>query len=196
MEIRPGIHWVGVRDPDLEVFDVIIPTEYGTTYNSYLVEAEEPALIDGVKEEFQEEWFAKLEARIDLAKLKHLIVNHTEPDHSGSIKELLRRAPIWWCTVPARHCSSSRSRSTWSSKGAWWARMISWIWAAASCASSWPLPPLARHHLDLSGRGGCAVYLRRLRLALCFPEGKILASQQEVDFTPRWNTTSTRSWAL
>ena len=93
MEIRPGIHWVGVRDPDLEVFDVIIPTEYGTTYNSYLVEAEEPALIDGVKEEFQEEWFAKLEARIDLAKLKHLIVNHTEPDHSGSIKELLRRAP-------------------------------------------------------------------------------------------------------
>lgn len=34
MEIRPGIHWIGVRDPDLEIFDVIIPTEYGTTYNS------------------------------------------------------------------------------------------------------------------------------------------------------------------
>lgn len=49
MQIRPGIHWVGVRDPELEIFDVIIPTEFGTTYNSYLIEADEPALIDGVK---------------------------------------------------------------------------------------------------------------------------------------------------
>lgn len=93
MQIRPGIHWVGVRDPDLEIFDVIIPTEFGTTYNSYLIEADEPALIDGVKLEFQAEFFAKLAEKIDLADLKHLIVNHTEPDHSGSIKELLKRAP-------------------------------------------------------------------------------------------------------
>ena len=93
MQIRPGIHWVGVRDPDLEIFDVIIPTEFGTTYNSYLIDADEPALVDGVKLQFQDEFFAKLEEKIDLKDLKHLIVNHTEPDHSGSIKELLRRAP-------------------------------------------------------------------------------------------------------
>ncbi|NMA62175.1 MAG: FprA family A-type flavoprotein [Firmicutes bacterium] len=93
MEIRPGIHWVGVRDPDLRVFDVIIPTEYGSTYNSYLIEGDEPVLIDGVKLEFQDEFFAKLEEKIDLADLKHLVINHTEPDHAGSIKELLKRAP-------------------------------------------------------------------------------------------------------
>lgn len=93
MQIRPGIHWVGVRDPDLEIFDVIIPTEFGTTYNSYLIEAAEPALVDGVKLQFQDEFFAKLAEKIDLKDLKHLIVNHTEPDHSGSLKELLRRAP-------------------------------------------------------------------------------------------------------
>lgn len=93
MELRKGIHWVGVLDPDLEIFDVVIPTQWGTTYNAYLIEADEPALVDTVKKEFSEEFFAKLEEKIDLADLKHLIVNHTEPDHSGAVKELLRRAP-------------------------------------------------------------------------------------------------------
>lgn len=93
MEIRPGIHWVGVRDPELEIFDVIIPTEHGTTYNSYFIEADEPVLIDGVKKEFQDEFFARLEEKVHLDDLRHLVVNHTEPDHSGSIKELLKRAP-------------------------------------------------------------------------------------------------------
>ena len=45
--------------------------------------------MDTVKKEFSES-FAKLEEKIDLADLKHLIVNHTEPDHSGAVKELLR----------------------------------------------------------------------------------------------------------
>ena len=93
MEIRPGLHWVGVLDPDLEIFDIIIPTEWGTTYNSYLIEADQPALIDTVKANFTQEFLAKLEEKIDLADLKHLIVNHTEPDHSGAVKELLKRAP-------------------------------------------------------------------------------------------------------
>jgi flavorubredoxin len=93
MEVRPGIHWVGVFDPDLEIFDIVIPTEWGTTYNAYLIEADEPALIDTVKANFTKEFLAKLEEKIDLADLKHLIVNHTEPDHSGAVKELLRRAP-------------------------------------------------------------------------------------------------------
>jgi len=93
MEIRKGIHWVGVLDPDLEIFDIVIPTQWGTTYNAYLIEADEPALVDTVKANFTKEFLEKLEARIDLADLKHLIVNHTEPDHSGAVGELLRRAP-------------------------------------------------------------------------------------------------------
>ncbi|MGI6148710.1 MAG: FprA family A-type flavoprotein [Firmicutes bacterium] len=93
MEVRQGIHWVGVFDPDLEIFDIVIPTQWGTTYNAYLIDADEPALVDTVKGNFTEEFLEKLEARIDLGELKHLIVNHTEPDHSGAAPELLRRAP-------------------------------------------------------------------------------------------------------
>ena len=84
MEVRQGIHWVGVFDPDLEIFDIVIPTQWGTTYNAYLIDADEPALVDTVKGNFTEEFLEKLEARIDLGELKHLIVNHTEPDHSGA----------------------------------------------------------------------------------------------------------------
>jgi bifunctional UDP-N-acetylglucosamine pyrophosphorylase/glucosamine-1-phosphate N-acetyltransferase len=67
MEIRSGIHWVGVLDPDLEIFDIVIPTEWGTTYNSYLIEADEPALVDTVKANFTREFLTKLEEKIDLA---------------------------------------------------------------------------------------------------------------------------------
>jgi flavorubredoxin len=35
-EIRSDVHWVGVRHPDLEIFDELFPTRNGTTYNSYL----------------------------------------------------------------------------------------------------------------------------------------------------------------
>lgn len=185
MEIRPGIHWVGVRDPDLEVFDVIIPTEYGTTYNSYLVEAEEPALIDGVKEEFQEEWFAKLEARIDLAKLKHLIVNHTEPDHSGSIKELLRRAPhlVVHGSRAALQFLSEQVNTEFQG------RLVGEndILDLGSRKLRFIMAPFL-HWPDtiwtyLEGEG-VLFTCDGFGSHFCFPEGKILASQQEVDFTP------------
>lgn len=93
MRIKPDIFQVGVKDPDLRMFDIVIPTEWGTTYNSYLVGQENPVLIDTVKVQFAEEFFANLEARMDISKLQYLIVNHTEPDHAGSIKKLLERAP-------------------------------------------------------------------------------------------------------
>ncbi|NLV91482.1 MAG: MBL fold metallo-hydrolase [Firmicutes bacterium] len=93
MQVTDTVLWTGVLDPDLRVFDVVIPTEYGTTYNSYLIKAKKPTLIDTVKGNFTEEFLEKLTAAIDLADLQYLVVNHTEPDHSGAVSELLQRAP-------------------------------------------------------------------------------------------------------
>lgn len=93
MLVTKDIKWVGVLDPDLRVFDVVVPTEWGTTYNSYLIKAEKPCLIDNVKLEFTSEFLEKLTKEVDLADIKYLVVNHTEPDHSGSIKTLLTKAP-------------------------------------------------------------------------------------------------------
>ena len=86
--------WVGVKDPGLRVFDIVMPTQYGTTYNAYLVKGtQKVALIDTVKKEFAEEYFANIASITPLESIDYLIVNHTEPDHSGAISQLLLKCP-------------------------------------------------------------------------------------------------------
>ena len=51
--LNNDVHWLGILDPNLDVFDIIMETKYGTTYNSYLVNTTEGAiLIETVKEKF------------------------------------------------------------------------------------------------------------------------------------------------
>ncbi len=105
-EILNDVHWVGVKHADLKVFDDLFPTHNGTTYNSYLVKGQDKtALIDTVKEPFTEEFFGKLEQLIDLSEIDLVVVNHTEPDHSGALKFLLERNPdlTVYCTKPAEN---------------------------------------------------------------------------------------------
>jgi len=94
IEIKPGIHWIGARDPDLRLFDDLFPTKYGTTYNSYLVKGNEKvAIIDTVKRKYTEEYLAKVKQLVDPADVDYYIVNHTEPDHSGSLAFMLEHSP-------------------------------------------------------------------------------------------------------
>ena len=92
--LAPGVHWVGVLDPGLRQFDLILHTANGTTYNAYVVRGEHGvAVIDTVKEEFADEFFAKLEQVARYDEITTVVMNHLEPDHSGALPELLRRAP-------------------------------------------------------------------------------------------------------
>jgi len=94
MLIRENIWWVGALDPDLRVFDIIMRTEYGTSYNAYVVKGEtKVALIETVKEKFFPEYRQRLEQVVDLSKVDYIVVNHTEPDHVGSVAEMLKLAP-------------------------------------------------------------------------------------------------------
>jgi len=92
--LAPGVHWVGAKDPGLKIFDIVIPTEYGTTYNAYLVQgSEKTALIDCVKRPFAEELFRNVAAFLPVEKLDYVVVNHSEPDHAGALVDLLERNP-------------------------------------------------------------------------------------------------------
>lgn len=92
--ICPGVTWVGVKDPELKIFDIVVPTEFGTTYNSYLIQGEKAtALIDTSKMNFSAEYFANLEKIMPLEKIDYVVVQHTEPDHAGCLLELIRRHP-------------------------------------------------------------------------------------------------------
>ena len=92
--IQNRVFWVGAQNPDLRTFDVVMHTDAGTSYNSYLiVGSEKTAVIDGVREAYATEHIAKISEHCDPAKLDYIVCNHTEPDHSGSLIHLLEMAP-------------------------------------------------------------------------------------------------------
>ncbi len=94
VEISEHCTWVGALDPQLRVFDVVMPTGEGTTYNAYLVKgAEKTALVDCVKEKFMPQLLANVESLIDPASLDYIVTNHTEPDHGGGLATMLEHAP-------------------------------------------------------------------------------------------------------
>src|SRR4030065_269716 len=83
VSLAPNVHWVGAKDPGLPGFDIVIPTEFGTTYNAYLVRGtDKTALIDCVKKEFAEDLFRNISRFLPLEKLDTVVINHSEPDPS------------------------------------------------------------------------------------------------------------------
>ncbi|HJX15312.1 MAG TPA: FprA family A-type flavoprotein [Candidatus Deferrimicrobiaceae bacterium] len=94
VSLAPNVHWVGAKDPGLTVFDIVIPTEFGTTYNAYLVRGtDKTALIDCVKREFAEDLFRNISRFLPVEKLDSVVINHSEPDHAGALVDLLKRNP-------------------------------------------------------------------------------------------------------
>lgn len=93
LEISNDVKWIGVLDPDLRTFDVVMETQYGTTYNSYFIDAEKKAVIETVKEPFWPVYLEKLKQVVEPSEIQYIILNHTEPDHSGCLFNLLKIAP-------------------------------------------------------------------------------------------------------
>lgn len=94
VQISEGVFSVGVLDPDLRVFDIIMTTDYGTSYNAYLVKGQDKtALIETVKAKFFDEYLADLQKLIDIKEISYLIMNHTEPDHAGSVEKMVKLIP-------------------------------------------------------------------------------------------------------
>lgn len=94
VKIAEGVHWVGALDPQLRVFDIIMKADHGTTYNSYLVTGgDKVTVVDAVKAPHYEEYIANIRSLMDPRDIAYVVVNHTEPDHSGSLARLLADAP-------------------------------------------------------------------------------------------------------
>jgi len=92
-EIAPNVYWVGVEDWNRRIFDALIPLPLGTSYNAYLVVGKEKtALIDTVQKNFASHMLRKIQNVIDPAKIDYVVMNHAEPDHAGSIQEVMNVA--------------------------------------------------------------------------------------------------------
>ncbi len=92
-QITSGIVYAGVNDRTTDRFESLWPLPYGVSYNSYVVRDQKTALIDTVELGEANVLFEHLDMILEGKTLDFLIVNHMEPDHSGSIPLLASRYP-------------------------------------------------------------------------------------------------------
>lgn len=93
IDLTPDVKWIGVLDYDIKTFDIVMHTDHGTTYNSYFINAERKTIIETAKEKFSDVFLGKLKSVTDPSELSYIVLNHTEPDHSGAMRQLLDLAP-------------------------------------------------------------------------------------------------------
>ena len=93
MKISNDIKYIGVNDHEIDLFEgqYIVPN--GMAYNSYIIIDEKIAILDTVDERFSNEWLSNIKAELDGKKPDYLIVQHMEPDHSGSLAEFAKAYP-------------------------------------------------------------------------------------------------------
>lgn len=92
-ELAPGLHYVGANDRTTQRFEALWSLPYGVSYNSYLLVDEKVALIDSIEAGFADIYFDHIAGVLGDRPVDYLIVNHMEPDHSGSITRLRERYP-------------------------------------------------------------------------------------------------------
>ncbi len=91
--ISDNILSIGAQDAERKLFDCLMPTPHGTSYNSYLIiGSEKTALIDTVDPDFSEVLLRKLQ-NLEIKTLDYVVILHTEQDHAGSIHEILKVFP-------------------------------------------------------------------------------------------------------
>jgi flavorubredoxin len=94
MELKGNVHYVGVNDRNKTLFENLWPLPYGVSYNSYLIADDDAVvLVDTVDVAFFEVYLKKIRAVIGDRKIDYLIINHMEPDHSGSISLIKQYYP-------------------------------------------------------------------------------------------------------
>uniref|UniRef100_A0A0C9RM04 TSA: Wollemia nobilis Ref_Wollemi_Transcript_11596_2105 transcribed RNA sequence n=1 Tax=Wollemia nobilis TaxID=56998 RepID=A0A0C9RM04_9CONI len=91
--IAPSVTTIRSLDWDRDRFDIEFGLQNGTTYNSFIIDADKPTVIDASHEKFKGLYLSAIKEHIDPSTIEYIIANHTEPDHSGLIPDLLELAP-------------------------------------------------------------------------------------------------------
>lgn len=93
MQITNDIHYIGVNDHDIDLFEGQYTVENGMAYNSYVIMDDKIAVMDTVDTNFEDEWMENLKAVLNGRTPDYLIVQHMEPDHSASIESFGKAYP-------------------------------------------------------------------------------------------------------
>ena len=95
-EVTKTILNVGVDDHDITLFENQYELEDGMAYNSYLIVDDKVCLMDSVDADVTDKWLENIDKALsdnDKSNIDYLVVQHMEPDHSGSILSLVKKFP-------------------------------------------------------------------------------------------------------
>lgn len=93
MLVTSSVHYIGTDDAELDLFEGQYALPEGMCYNSYLLEASAIAVMDSVDARKTDEWMQHLETALQGRQPSYLVLQHMEPDHSGSVKTFLSKYP-------------------------------------------------------------------------------------------------------
>jgi len=93
VNLAENIYYLGFNDRRTHLFENLWPIPYGVSYNSYLIVDEKIALIDTVEHSFTDDYLDKIEILTKGRAVDYLVINHMEPDHSGSLKAVVTKYP-------------------------------------------------------------------------------------------------------
>lgn len=104
-KITDTIQYVGTDDKNIDLFESQYIVPNGVSYNSYVIMDEKIAVMDGVDEKAEKEWFENLERTLDGKLPDYLVVSHMEPDHAGNIQKFMEKYPQAQLVVNAKALS-------------------------------------------------------------------------------------------
>jgi flavorubredoxin len=93
INLSEDIYFLGMNDRRTALFENFWPLPYGVTYNSYLIVDEKVCLVDTVDRKFTDDYFDRIDDILGERSIDYVVVNHVEPDHSGSLKALREKYP-------------------------------------------------------------------------------------------------------
>ena len=92
-KITANVRFIGAEDDNIDLFEGQYPAPAGISYNSYFINDEKIAIVDAVDMRRCDDWLVALDEALGGRRPAYLIVQHVEPDHSGSIRAMLERYP-------------------------------------------------------------------------------------------------------
>lgn len=94
VKVSEGVYSVGILNPNMRIFDIIMSTAYGTSYNSYIVKGEDKvALVEVCHASYFDSYLENIKEVCNPEDINYIVVNHCEPDHSGALAQILDVCP-------------------------------------------------------------------------------------------------------
>ncbi|NMA67232.1 MAG: MBL fold metallo-hydrolase [Clostridiaceae bacterium] len=94
IQVKDQVYYLGLRDWEIRAFHGHeLSTFYGTSYNSYIIKDEKTVLVDTAWNPHSEDFLKILDKDVGIDNIDYIIVNHAEPDHSGSLPRIMEKRP-------------------------------------------------------------------------------------------------------